>query len=175
MKAICLGWMFPAMLCAAELKDVKSVYLYPMSGGLDQHLANQLTKDHVFRVVADPKLADALFTDQLGKQFEYRADHIKRDTDKLAAASPVVAPPPAQQLSPGVIPTVAASQTSEPPSSTFTKGRGTVFLVDAKSREVVWSDYLRPKNSSSHELEQTAKRLAKNISKTLAPPPAPKR
>ena len=164
MKAICLGWMIPAMLCAAELKDVKSVYLYPMMGGLDQHLANRLTKDHVFRVVSDPKLADALFTDQLGKQFEYRADHIK------AVGAPTTAPAPAQPVPAGIIPTMAAGQNTEPPSSTFTKGRGTVFLVDARSREVVWSEYLRPKNSSSHELDQTAKRLAKNISKTLAPP-----
>ncbi len=164
------------MLCAAELKDVKSVYLYPMTGGLDQHLANRLAKDHLFRVVADPKLADALFTDQLGKQFEYRADHIKRDTEKTATVAPPVPPAPATQSgTAGVIPLVTAGQSAEPPSSTFTKGKGIVFLVDAKSREVVWSNYLRPQNNSPHDLDQTAKRLAKDISKTLAPPPAPKK
>ena len=166
MKLIFPILTIPTLLLAAELKDVKSVYLYPMSSGLDQHLANRLTKDHVFRVVADPKLADAVFTDQLGKQFEYRVDHIKRDTP--AAAASAVQAAAGQNLG-----TVAAE--SEPHSSSFSAGKGTIFLVDTKSRQVVWSDYNRPKNNSSHELEKTAKRLAMDITKTLTPAPTNKK
>ena len=44
MKALFLTLLLPSVLAGAELKDVKSVYLYPMVGGLDQHLANRLTK-----------------------------------------------------------------------------------------------------------------------------------
>ena len=177
MKAIFASILLPALLAAAELKDVKAVYLYPMVGGLDQHLANALTKDHIFRVVADPKLADAIFTDQLGQQFEYRVEHIKRDSMKAAApVAPAPPPPPAasagQQVPAGVVTTAATTAESEPHSSTFTKGKGTIFLVDAKSREVVWSDYRRPKNTSPQELEKTAKHLAMNITKTLTPTPA---
>jgi len=152
---------------AAELKDVKSVYLYPMMGGLDQHLASQLTRDHVFRVVADPKLADAIFTDQLGRTFEYRMDHIKRDTPAPAAS---VAPP---SPSPTAVtaPTGFGQQNeTEPHSSSFSRGKGTIFLVDTKSRQVVWSDYRQPKDSSPRQLEKTAKQMALSLNKTLNPP-----
>ncbi len=164
---VCFGAVMPALVCAAELKDVKSVYLYPMAGGLDQHLANMLTKEHVFRVVSDPKLADALFTEQLGQPFEYRVDHIKREP---APAPTPVATSPAVQPAPPVSLAAAPAET-EPHGSSFSRGKGTIFLVDSKSRQVVWSDYRHPKNSSSHELERTAKKLADDITKTLAPPP----
>src|SRR5216684_1552033 len=58
-------------LCAS-LPEVQAVYLLPMTGGLDQYLANRLTAGGVFRVVTDPKLADAIFTDQLGAGFEQK-------------------------------------------------------------------------------------------------------
>jgi len=167
------GLLLPNVLCAADLKDVKTVYLYPMPGGLDQHLANQLTNDHVFRVVADPRLADAIFTDQLGKQFEYRLDHIKREPVPATPPAPPAGPPPATP--PSVAPlagNVVSSADAEPHSTTFSRGKGTLFLVDAKSRQVVWSDYRRPKNTSSRELNKTAKRITETITKTLAPPPA---
>lgn len=170
MKALVyLSLLIPAVSFAAELKDVKSVYLYPMVGGLDQHLANRLTKDHIFRIVADPKLADAVFTDQLGRQFEYRLDHIRKDpvgTPGAPAPSPAVAATGA--LSP------MASPEAEPHSTSFSRGKGTLFLVDAKSRQVVWSDYSPWKNTSSRELDKTAKHIAARLTKTLAPPAAPK-
>ena len=52
------------------LAEVKRVYLLPMSGGLDQYLANRLTKVGRFEVVTDPANADAVFTDRLGPAFE---------------------------------------------------------------------------------------------------------
>ena len=61
-----------AMLCATDLSTVHTVYLLKMSRGLDQFLASRLTSDHVFRVVTDPKLADTVFTDQIGEGFEMK-------------------------------------------------------------------------------------------------------
>ncbi len=173
MKALVyLSLLLPVVSFSAELKDVKSVYLYPMVGGLDQHLANRITKDHIFRIVADPKLADAIFTDQLGRQFEYRLDHIKRDPPPPAAATvPAQAVPAAALLN--AMPSTTASPENEPHSSSFSRGKGTLFLVDTKSRQVVWSEYRPLKNTSSRELDKTAKHVAVKLTKTLAPPPAP--
>ena len=159
-KALFLTLLLPAIVAGAELKDVKSVYLYPMVGGLDQHLANRLTKDHLFRIVTDPKLADAVFTDQIGNQFEYRLDHIKRDP------TPGTPPVPAS----AAVPNLGVTE-SEPHSNSFSRGRGTVFLVDAKSRQVVWSDYRNAKGTAARDLDRTAKQIAMKIAKTLAPPP----
>ncbi len=182
MKAlVCLSLLVSGVSFAAELKDVKSVYLYPMAGGLDQHLANRLTKDHIFRIVADPKLADAILTDQLGRQFEYRLDHIKRDPLPATPPAPPAAPAAGQAASqpaaqPVPVPPAAGANSAEaePHSSSFSRGKGTLFLVDAKSRQVVWSDYHPPRNSSSKELDKTAKGVATRLTKSLAPP-APER
>ena len=49
----------------ADLKHVSSVYILPMSGGMDQFLANRLTTLGVFQVVTDPQRADAVITDRI--------------------------------------------------------------------------------------------------------------
>jgi len=61
--------MLAGAILGAGVPDVQAVYLLPMAGGLDQYLANRLTSAGVFRVVTDPKMADAIFTDQLGAGF----------------------------------------------------------------------------------------------------------
>jgi hypothetical protein len=154
----CLVWTllivasgFSSLLNAAQLKDVKSVYLLPMVGGMDQHLANQLTQDHLLQVVSDPKLADALITDNIGPSFEYKLEHINQ-------------PKPAATTT-GTSPTEA-----EPHASTFSRGRGTVFLVDTKSKQVLWSAYQKPKNTTPRELERTAKKVIMNLSDAVNPP-----
>src|SRR4051812_9320187 len=65
-----------ALLCAAELSGVRSVYLLPMGRGMDQYLANRLANEHVFQVVTDPKLADAVFSDHIGEGFEAQMDEL---------------------------------------------------------------------------------------------------
>ena len=54
----------------AQVFGVKTVYLLPMAGGLDQYLALQLTSGGVLQVVTDPKKADAIFTDGIGARLE---------------------------------------------------------------------------------------------------------
>jgi hypothetical protein len=54
------------------LTGVRNVYLLPMSGGLDQYLANKLTASRNFQVVTDPAHADAILSDQVGEGFEER-------------------------------------------------------------------------------------------------------
>ena len=61
MKRLALLFSCSAVvLCAADLASVKNVYVLKMARGLDQYLANRLTADHVFQIVTDPKLADAV-------------------------------------------------------------------------------------------------------------------
>ena len=59
-----------ATLCLAatnaDLSQVQSVYVMPMSGGLHQHLTNRLIKLGLFQIVADPLRADSVLTDRLG-------------------------------------------------------------------------------------------------------------
>src|SRR5215475_11536774 len=75
-RFVLLGLGTAALLSAAELSEVRNVYVLRMSKGLDQYLANHLTNGHVFQVVTDPKLADAILTDQIGEGFQAKLDEL---------------------------------------------------------------------------------------------------
>jgi hypothetical protein len=128
---------------AAGQPAMRSVYILPMTGGLDQYLADQITRVHVMQVVADPKIADVVMTDQLNQSFEQTLAKLHPRKDET---------------------TTEEIQHSFRSSGT----KGTVFLVDSKSRQVVWSDYEKPgrTNSGSH-LNQEAGRIVKKLQGTL--------
>ena len=124
---------------AAQLDGVHTVYLMPMAYGLDQYLAGQFTEEHLFQVVTDPKLADAVVTDHLGKGFE----------QELATYS--------------VDPKAKRDENGRVIISSFGRGRGNVFIVSRQSHQVLWSAYERPRGSSSREVEKNARRFAKKL------------
>src|ERR1700716_1156456 len=127
MRLVACG-LLASLGLGAGVSGVKAGYALPMSGGLDQYLVNRLSGSQVFVVVTDPQMADAIFTDQLGEAFER----------KLTGFYP---PPEA----------AAKDQKDEnkpqPHTSAFGRGKGTIFLVDLKSRAVIWSGYERRASS----------------------------
>jgi len=135
--------MLAAATLGADVPGVQAVYLLPMSGGLDQYLANHLTSAGVFKVVTDPKLADAIFTDQLGAGFEQKLNELYA--------------PPVEDDDKDTRPRTH-------PSS-FNRGKGAIFLVDLKSRSVSWSIYERPSRATSEVLDRTAARIVQQIKK----------
>jgi hypothetical protein len=54
------------------------------------------------------------------------------------------------------------------PNSSFGGGKGTVFLVSVKTREVLWSIYERPKDSRPATLERTAGRISSELKKSIS-------
>lgn len=132
-----------AALASAQYAGPKTVYILPMAAGLDQYLAQSLTKDHVMQVVADPKTADVIMTDRLGEAFEQKMKEIHPDSDKSDKKS-----------DDAVVHTFRS-----------TKPQGTIFLVDAKSHHVLWSDYQKPPRSNSDsDLNRAAEQIAKKLS-----------
>ena len=127
-----------ALCTFAQPPAVHSVYILPMASGLDQYLAEQLTRDHVIQVVADPKTADAVLTDKIGESFELKMTQLRPrdDAEKKAATS-----------------------TDVHPAFRSSGGQGTLFLVDIKSRQVLWSDYEKPGRSLNREAARVAKKL----------------
>ena len=224
---------FGALLCGADLKEVHTVYVMPMARGLDQYLANRISSQGVFRVVTDPKLADAVITDMIGEVFQTQLENFS-PTPKPVEPEPVAAPetkPPAQAAAapktdkpaapaaPGapVAPAAPASgdksakpaeaaaaesgsiekpirparrrvddtrsvvamfadaeNKAAPPVSTFGRGKGTIFLVDAKSRQVVWSTFDPSKGNRNHDLDRTASDIVSRLKKDLKPKKEPK-
>ena len=133
----------------ADLSHVKTVYLMPMSGGLDQYLAIRLTSGGTLQVVTDPKKADAIFTDRIGTGFEKTLQDMtappkNKDDGKLASAD-----------------------FTQGTSQGF-RGKGSLFLVDRQSHVVVWSIYAKPKNNESEELNRLATKIADQFGKDRA-------
>lgn len=130
---------------AQDLSGYKSVYILPMSNGLDQFLAIKLTSARAMQVVADPQKADAVFTDHIGAQFEDRLDELygqkpkTDDKDNLTGATPRI--------------------------SSGSHGKGTIFLVDRRTRVIVWSVYVKPRNTSQDEMNHVAERIAEKLEK----------
>ncbi len=150
------------MLFGAELPAVHSVYLMPMSKALDQYLANRITNEHVFQVVTDPKVADAIFTDRIGEAFEEKLADLKGNPEPVAPAAATTAP--------GALPTETANKLSNPANaSTFGRGKGTVFLVDPKTHQVLWSTYQAAKGTGATDLDRTASDIVSRLKRDLKP------
>ncbi len=79
MKLFCAFSLLAAAAFASvnpQLHEVKRVYILAMGSGMDQYLANQLTKAGLFEVVTDPKKADAIVTDNVGEAFQKKLDEL---------------------------------------------------------------------------------------------------
>ncbi len=169
-------------LCGADLAGVKTVYVMPMARGLDQYLASQLTSDHVFQVVTDPKLADAVLTDRIGQAFQIRLESFSRSPEEVAAEKEPKADKPEKPEKPQEGKELASSGSvavafSEPlnklespaMNSSFGSGKGTIFLVESKSRQVVWSTFDPSKSNTAHDLNRTATDIVGRLKKDLNP------
>ncbi len=168
-------WSAPVM-GQGELAAIRKVYLLPMASGFDQYLANQLTVKGVFRVVTDPRKADAVFTDQIGPAFELQLQELyppepEEQEPAKAAGESAEAPAETQASAEATAAAAEAKKTREekrPIISSFRRGKGNVFLVDLKSRQVVWSAYLPPKNYSSKQLNKAAGKIVTALQRTIS-------
>jgi hypothetical protein len=159
-----------ALLCGAELSGVHTVYVLSMSKGLDQYLVNRLTNDHLFQMVTDPKLADAFLTDRVGESLQSKLEEIfpppvpekpaPAEKEEKASKADKDKAPTNPMLGDTVNKLAAVN-------SSFGRAKGTVFLVDAKSRQVVWSVYHLPKGSSAKEMDRTASDIVSRLKRDL--------
>jgi hypothetical protein len=130
----------------ADLGDTKTVYLLPMGSGLDQFLAIRLTTGAQFQVVTDPQKADAVLTDRIGASFEQKLDELYTGTQKKEEESSFVGG-------------------GRPATQSISRGKGAIFLVDRKTRNVLWSTYAKAKNATPDEMHRLADRIAGRLEK----------
>ena len=170
------------LLCAADLAEVRNVYVMPMARGFDQYLASQITSQGLFQVVTDPKLADAVFSDRVGETLQSQLERIFPTPEP--EPEPKAAPPAKEEA------TDKAKKKADRPqsddqnlaaafaetagklekvsaNSSFGRSKGNIFLVEAKSRQVVWSTYDPPKTSAARDLDRTASAIVSRIKKDL--------
>jgi hypothetical protein len=160
-----LAFFAAGMATAADLTAVHNVYLLKMSKGFDQFLANRLTGGRVFQVVTDPKLADTIITEQIGEAFEAKLGELFPPPEAEKPAQPEKPERTDDSIDPSMM-TDTVNKLSSPVSA-FSRAKGMVFLVDAKSKQVIWSAYGLPKDSSSKELDRTANDIVSRIKRDL--------
>jgi hypothetical protein len=162
-----------------DLLQVKTIYLLPMSGGLDQYLTNWLTREGHFQVVTDPQDADAILTDRVGEAFESRMaalyppekEEPKVETkgkDGKEKSKEDIAADRAEAQRASDMETIRASQ-QEPRVSSFSSSKGNVFLVHAVNRKVIWSSYRRVKSRGADDMNRVAEDLAKQLVRDSSP------
>lgn len=155
----------PLLAANPNLANIRSVYLLPMTNGMDQYLANHLIEGQVVTVTTNPQTADAILTDSLGPAFEHRLDELY--------------PPPEPPEEKAKDDEKKDSSKDEPKElvrgaganfrfSAFRKGRGMVFLVDRRSKQVIWSVHELPKDASAKQIDRTAARMTEKLKKDYA-------
>jgi len=145
-----MKWLWMALACAAsmlaaDLTEYKTVYMLPMSSGLDQFLAIKLTAGSVMQVVTDPQKAELIFTDRIGASFEEQLDNLYKAKAKSESND--------------------AWSSSKPIASPITHNRGTIFLVDRKTRDVVWTTYIKPNGSAAADMNHLAAEISNKLAK----------
>jgi hypothetical protein len=152
----CLTLLAAALgMQAAEIGAVKTVYLLPMSSSLDQFLAQRLTSGGVLQVVTDPKKADAILSDRIGAGLDATLEELyatkkpaEKGSDKNSDKSSV-------------------DDSGKPVVQPVSRARGTIFLIDRKTRDVLWSMYERPKSAQPDDMNRAAEKIATQLSKDL--------
>jgi hypothetical protein len=143
MKMFFAALVIAACLFASGVSEFHTVYVLPMPNNLDQFLAIKLTRGGVMQVVTDPQKADVVMTDRIGAAFEDKLDELYGA--KTAAGD---------------------NSTSQHHSmQPISRGKGAIFIVDRKTRAVVWSTYEHAKNSSAEEMNHVAERIAATLDK----------
>jgi hypothetical protein len=134
------------LAAGADLADVKTVYLLPMANSLDQYLAIRLTTGTSLQVVTDPQKADAVLTDRIGTSFE-------QTLDELYKTKPAKGEPDKE------------TQESSRPMQAMSRGKGAIFLVNRKTRDVLWSTYAMAKSAAPDDMNHLADRIVSRLGK----------
>jgi len=137
-----------AAASGADLAGVKSVYLMPMSSGLDQYLAVNLST--FIQVVTDPSKADAIFTDRIGASFEQSVLDLSPKPKKEVAQK------------------IGDEDFSKPTMQPLSRGKGSIFLVDLHTHTVLWSMYAGVAGSEASKMNQLAGKIAVQFRKAWA-------
>jgi hypothetical protein len=149
-KLVALATAAAALACGAGLADYKTVYVLPMASGLDQFLAIKLTTGSVMQVVTDPRKAELVLTDAIGAGFEAKLDDLygqKPKSEEKDDKSGKESMNGSSRISPA------------------SRGRGAIFLVDRKTRDVVWSMYVKPRSTAPDDMNRIAAEIADKLAK----------
>ncbi len=153
-----------APLMAADLSSLGPVYFWPMNGALDQYVAEQATSSGVFAVTVDPARAKTVMTDHIDAKFFEGMNEIFVDEAETAAAA-AANEDDEEEASGSIESGLAANRPANRPRSS---PKGTVFLVDIQSHQVVWSTFLGEFDRSPKKLHKKAQQVISDLGKSMS-------
>ncbi len=164
-----------ALACAADLSGVRNVYVMPMARGLDQYLASRIASEGVFQVVTDPKLADAVLSDRVGEVLQTQLERVfptpkpaEEDEEETPARNDKSEKVEKENSSILAALHETSGKVDNPAqNSSFGRSKGNIFLVEAKSRMVLWSTYEPPKSTAARDLDRNASDIVSRLKKDL--------
>ncbi len=145
-----------------RLGRVQKVYLWPMSDSLDQFLAEQVATEGVFDVVVDPKRAQAILTDRISSKFLEGMEELFPTPEEIAEATKEEegADDSASALA-------GAYRPERSPIYSASRAEGAVFLVDVRTREVLWSTFLKDYDTTPKAMHRQARMVVMRLKKQL--------
>jgi len=139
----------------AQLRDAQPVYFWPMQHAFDQYLAEAVHGADALTVTVDPKLAGAIMTERIDAPFLQAMEELF-PSEKQAEAT--------EENDQSIEGDFAMQRTKNRPQA---RPRGTLFLVDVKTRRVIWSTYLGELEQDSKDLHKEALRVVEEIAARL--------
>ncbi len=152
-----------AAIFAQGLASVNDVYVWPMQSSFDQYLAQELARQGAFRIVVDPKDADAILTERIDEAF------LERVTEMFAEPEPEPEPSESDDQE-AEVPAVGESIEGggikmRQTRSSFGRSKGNIFLVDVENRSVIWSTYLKEFDRAPDRLNERARDVVRRLLK----------
>lgn len=145
---------------AQGLAKVDKVYVWPMQSSFDQYLAQELASQGAFRIVVDPKDADAILTEIIDDAF------LARMTELLAEPEAAVESEDGSEEEPAVGESIEGGGIKmRQTRSSFGRSKGNLFLVGVEDRSVIWSTYLKEFNREPDKLNERAREVVARLLK----------
>lgn len=135
---------------AADLSSAQPVYFWAMQSSLDQYLAEQASTAGALAVTVDPKMASAIMTDRIDKPF----------LDAMDELFPVEGREEPKNSEDSIEGDFQMARPQNRPKGT---PRGTIFLVDVKTRKVLWSTFLGEFDTNPKSLHREAQKVIERM------------
>lgn len=139
-----------ASAVAADLGSAQPIYFWAMQGSLDQYLAEQAAAAGSVQVTVDPKMAKAIMTDRIDAPFLEAMDELFPVEGREAPKKP----------EDSIEGDFQVSRPSNRPKGT---PKGTIFLVDVRTRQVLWSTFLGELDARPKSLHREAQKVIERL------------
>ncbi|MBI1354570.1 MAG: hypothetical protein GC160_09500 [Acidobacteria bacterium] len=145
----------------AQLRDAQPVYFWPMQHAFDQYLAEAVNGADALSVTVDPKRASSMMTERIDATFLAALEELfpeqkpaKDEDDKDVKSKESIE---------------GRFQLARPKNRPQGRPQGTLFLVDVKTRRVIWSTYMGEVDPEPKALHKEAERVVEDITALMGP------